>query len=264
MNPDTDIMTDLSGSYTGYFPIDPAFLSFAHIEPKEKDNSRPLHLLVERELLRSRFRSFTDAASSSMPCGPFSRGSRPTILPFSRLQWSYGFWDFASGGQNQGVSWSTLKPEVVFADTFFSPTIDLKMEFCSKLESIDVRTTESSTNLTERRDLLFDNIKMFLEVLVNDYVVGIIDIPDIARRLGDPWTESEVVELLEQLGAHRPISAVKLSTDERESILLKLANIRGTAQAQERIKDRRSMRREVIASQRIESVHVRPEDLSSE
>ncbi len=67
------------------------------------------------------------------------------------------------------------------------------------------------------------------------------------------------VLLLEKLGAHRPISIGQLSHQDEENVLQRLAEIRGTPEA-EKFNETEWIKREVIASQRIESVYVLLDD----
>ncbi len=93
--------------------------------------------------------------------------------------------------------------------------------------------------------------------LIEKYISGEMDIPDIASYLGKEWNLGMVVLWLEQNNVHRPLSMQKMSSSEKKNILNKLVNMRGTPKIQELNTDE-WIDREVVASQRIESVYVNP------
>lgn len=184
-------------------------------------------------------------------------GSQRLLLT-SRVLTDYGW---TSGSVTHNMDAST--PEFVFYSRVTQPTrsVFLYDSYPAKYipaETVYVSTTSSSTSLLGQFDQLFENTKAFLQTLANDYAIGILDIPEIVRQLGEPWTESTVVLLLEFLGAHRPISMAKLSQQEKEDILNKLSQVRAASQAEE-FNNTSWVQREVIASQRIESIYILPE-----
>ena len=93
--------------------------------------------------------------------------------------------------------------------------------------------------------------KETLQATAYEYSTGIIDIPEIARRLGIGWSENDVIILLERMGVHRPLSLCGLPHHEKNKALEILANLRKYAET-ERLNSVEWIQREVTASQRIE------------
>jgi hypothetical protein len=103
-----------------------------------------------------------------------------------------------------------------------------------------------------------ENDEGLFQALARDYVAGAIDIPEITRRMGGReagWPESRVVLCLEQLGAYRSIDLAQISPGRKQEVLAKLAVI-CRSKALDKYNGAEQTRREVIASQRIESVYV--------
>jgi hypothetical protein len=130
---------------------------------------------------------------------------------------------------------------------YFPP---MKSTFC-------VSATLNSSVNQDMFDQFFERIQDLFQTIVNDYVIGKVDVPDIVQNLGTPWTESTVVLLLELLGAYRPLSVNRMSQEKRDEILGKLAQIRKEGKLDE-FNTENWIQREVTASQRIESVYVWP------
>ena len=119
-------------------------------------------------------------------------------------------------------------------------------------------TSPENSSRTKRNDFFF--VPYFsISQLIDNYVSGEMDIPDIVRYLGAGWDESKVVLFLEQGNAKRPLSMQKLSTSDKNNLLNKLAYIRGTVEIQEYNSDEWIFR-EVVATQRIESIYVDPKN----
>lgn len=114
--------------------------------------------------------------------------------------------------------------------------------------------TNETITVSPKSNVEFENTKRLLQSLSNAYSAGTIDIPEIVRALGEPWTESMVILLLEIMKAHRPLSVGELSNQE-EMVLQRLAEIRGTPEV-DKFNGSEWIKREVIASQRIESIYV--------
>jgi hypothetical protein len=126
--------------------------------------------------------------------------------------------------------------------------------------SFSYRVSPNETsNIPGSLDFAFENTWLLLQRLSDEYSKGKIDIPEIVKRLGEPWNESLVVLALEIIGAHRPIGVGQISSQDEEKVLRKLAEIRGTPEA-EKFNDEVWIKRAVIASQRIESIYVLLDD----
>ena len=126
-------------------------------------------------------------------------------------------------------------------------------------KTMRVSMVSDATTSLAKSDPAFENTRMFLQMLADEYSTGNIDITGLVKRLGEPWTESTVILLLEVLGAHRSIWMGQISRQEQENVLNRLAQIRGTAEI-EKFNSTDWIQREVTASQRIESVYVLPND----
>ena len=92
------------------------------------------------------------------------------------------------------------------------------------------------------------------------YLLGQMDIPDLVHQFGEPWTEDAVIRLLEQQGINRSVRHDIHSGQHETNILNTLAQLRGTSGMQIYNSDK-WITREVIASQRIESIYASPNDL---
>ncbi len=89
------------------------------------------------------------------------------------------------------------------------------------------------------------------------YVQGELDIPELARRMAPPGNEGDIARWLEENGLYRSLAANTLSAEERAGILAGLAAVSAAA-APGQFNTDELTRREVIASQRIESIYVNP------
>jgi len=100
-----------------------------------------------------------------------------------------------------------------------------------------------------------------LRNLVKDYLSGEEDIPGLAKRFSGTWTVNNIILLLESLGVYREPFLFQISKEDEEIVLDKLARIR-TSHLKGKYDNESWIRREVIASQRIESVYVFDEDFA--
>ena len=121
-------------------------------------------------------------------------------------------------------------------------------------------TTSSSLTKDKANGQCADSDALF-ESLAAEYVTGQIDIPQITQRLGAPWSEADVILRLEQSGIQRSIDLCEPSPERRDRVLNRLASIRSESRADE-FNALHWIEREVTASQRIESVHVQPENFT--
>jgi hypothetical protein len=112
----------------------------------------------------------------------------------------------------------------------------------------------------EQVEIALENSQLLFEALANDYALGQIDIPEIAQQMGKHWTADKVALQLELLGAYRSIAVLQLAQTEKKAILSRLAQLRKTGEV-EKLKSKERIQREVIASQRIESVIISPDDM---
>ena len=129
-------------------------------------------------------------------------------------------------------------------------------------KTVQISIISNSTAFSKRGESLLEITKVFFQRLVDGYSKGRFDIPDIVSLLGKPWAESTVVLLLELLGARRSVFTGQLSTEDQKNVLGRLAEIRRTSEV-EKFNSLGWIQREVIASQRIESVYVFPDDLAA-
>lgn len=100
-----------------------------------------------------------------------------------------------------------------------------------------------------------DRIKF--KKLAEDYMQGKVDIPKIANNMGRYWTENKVVLFLELLETNRPLSKTGISDKNKKEILSKLLKLAQTENPE--FADSKYVEAEVIASQRIEGIHVSPD-----
>ena len=134
-------------------------------------------------------------------------------------------------------------------------------KFDIKKSKLRPKVSIESGSTVENIGKIFMRFDAFLLIKAHDYVAGKIDIPELVQEFGGAWTESSVVLLLEKIGAYRHMSVSALSDDEEYKVLRKLANIR-SSKIYETYNEEHWIKREVIASQRIESIHLFPEDIS--
>ena len=96
--------------------------------------------------------------------------------------------------------------------------------------------------------------KVDMDGLAQAYVRGEIDIPEIARLLGDGWDEARVAADFESMGIYRPLANLPMLDSSLRSILSRIPNLQNGSINAEFDSDNLIMR-EVIASQRIEGIH---------
>jgi hypothetical protein len=156
-------------------------------------------------------------------------------------------------------------PEYIHYDRTLTPNqsvikFNLFPEINKPKISMQISATENSSIDIDSAEIFSENIQSVLQMIVYEYSVGNLDINQILLILGEPWNESSIVLLLELMGAYRPLSLVGLKKNEHESILTKLADIRSSTKFNQ-FNDNNWINREVVASQRIESVYVSPQQL---
>lgn len=136
-------------------------------------------------------------------------------------------------------------------------TFNFEYQFLGSISKLNVDLDSSSTATDE-----FNTPKKYLllKTLVNDYLSGEKDIPDLIKMLGDIWTENNVILLLESLGVSREPFFFQVSEEDEEFVLNKLAQISASSELAETYNQESWIRREVAASQRIESIYVFSED----
>lgn len=144
------------------------------------------------------------------------------------------------------------RPAFTFNDDIEAPSVSYRGY---------VSPNETLSN-PESLDIAFENTWLLLQRLSLEYSTGNISIPEIVERLGEPWNASLVVLVLEIIGAHRPMGVGQISSEDEEKVLRKLAEIRGTPEA-EKLNGGDWIKRAVIASQRIESIYVLLDDFPS-
>lgn len=94
--------------------------------------------------------------------------------------------------------------------------------------------------------------------LIYRYISGDVDIPELVEEF-KMNSEGDVVVALERMGVYRDVIADSMSAEEEHSILTKLANI-AKPEFSDVLNSVNRIRREVVASQRIESVIVEQSD----
>ncbi|SRR6266540_1151034 len=220
-----------------------------------------------------KFRFEKDEADTSLPTLEFMTREPASILHTPRFKASSKSLVFTSQSLPgfEGISGTVVykldasTPESVFYGGIVPPSkpIFLNENPARQIPSKKVHMSiySDATIPSTRTDPLFENTKIFFQRLADEYSSGILDVPEITEWLGEPWTESTVILLLEVLGAHRSILMGQISPEEQENVLSRLAKIRGTV-AVEKFNSTGWIQREVIASQRIESVYVFPDDLA--
>jgi hypothetical protein len=121
--------------------------------------------------------------------------------------------------------------------------------------------TTATSPMKDQANGQFAGSEALFESLAAEYATGQIDIPQIAQRLGAPWSEAEVILRLEQGGIHRSLDLCEPAPELKNRVLNRLASIRAESQAGQ-FDSPHAIEREVTASQRIESVYVQPEDFT--
>lgn len=121
----------------------------------------------------------------------------------------------------------------------------------------------SETNLAVDKIKSFDDehvddsdLKKFTQ-LAEDYVQGKIDILQIANNMGSDWTENKVIILLELLEANRPLPKSGISNNKKRETLSKLLKL--SQEDSPQFKEAKYVEAEVLASQRLEGIHVSPD-----
>ncbi len=114
----------------------------------------------------------------------------------------------------------------------------------SVIEEIDAKGTHGTAS---RKDSDVNG-------LAQAYVRGEIDIPEVARLLGDGWDGARVAAEFESMGMYRPFVIPSLLSDDMRSILSRIPNVQDGSMNDE-FDSEELIKREVIASQRIEGIH---------
>lgn len=171
-------------------------------------------------------------------------------------------YEVSEAASDNGLSYQYIQNKITpLADTrpsaFFSYTKKIAVK--TRYPRIKLKSFNEPATTAQSVEKLFNDFDSLLVSLVNDYSAGKKDIYDLVRELGDKWTPSSVIVLLERFGAYRDILSNALSTEDKTNVLRKLAGIRASNQSSA-FNDKKWLQREVIASQRIEFVDVVIED----
>ena len=125
----------------------------------------------------------------------------------------------------------------------------------SHMNSLTSLLSPSSVSSNE----LQRQINAHLRLLAERYAHGELEIADVAHEMGAAWTVTDILWQFDQMGVARVLEKISLNDSDRQVVLSRLADMRGWIPQEFNSPER--VNREVIASQRIEGIHVALHDL---
>ena len=140
------------------------------------------------------------------------------------------------------------------------PVLLYSLNLANDMKALYINNPMTSASSVTQHDFFY-KFTSSIFALLNEYIIGKKDIPDLAQELGESWSASSVIMLIEQHGAFRKLPVTGVSPDDETNTLNKIANLRASKHSTSY--DSQSwIKREVIATQRLELINVFPEDLS--